>query len=45
MKAWCVSIKDDEDQGMLVIKGRLKFKGATNSAPFPSCIVVFRGKS
>lgn len=22
------------------IKGRLKFKGATNSAPFPSCIVV-----
>ena len=26
------------------IKGRLKFKGAKNSAPFPSCIVVFRGK-
>lgn len=25
------------------IKGRLKFKGAKNSAPFPSCIVVFRG--
>jgi site-specific DNA-methyltransferase (adenine-specific) len=25
------------------IRGRLKFKGATNSAPFPSCIVVFRG--
>jgi len=23
------------------IKGRLKFKGAVNSAPFPSCIVVF----
>lgn len=24
------------------IKGRLKFKGATNSAPFPSCIVIFK---
>ena len=23
------------------LKGRLKFKGATNSAPFPSCVVVF----
>ena len=26
------------------IRGRLKFKGATNSAPFPSAIIVFRGK-
>lgn len=25
------------------IKGRLKFGEAKNSAPFPSCIVVFRG--
>ena len=25
------------------IKGRLKFGGATNSAPFPSCVVVFDG--
>ena len=25
------------------IKGRLKFKGATNSAPFPSAVVVLRG--
>jgi len=25
------------------IKGRLKFKGAKNSAPFPSCIVIFKG--
>lgn len=24
------------------IKGRLKFGGAKNSAPFPSCIVVFK---
>jgi site-specific DNA-methyltransferase (adenine-specific) len=24
------------------IKGRLKFSGSNNSAPFPSCIVVFR---
>ena len=24
------------------IKGRLKFKGATNSAPFPSAVVVFK---
>lgn len=24
------------------IKGRLKFKGSKNSAPFPSCIVVFK---
>lgn len=26
------------------IKGRLKFGGAKNSAPFPSCIVVFKRK-
>lgn len=26
------------------IKGRLKFGGAKNSAPFPSCIVIFRGR-
>ena len=26
------------------IKGRLKFGDAKNSAPFPSCIVIFRGK-
>ena len=26
------------------IKGRLKFDGAKNCAPFPSCVVVFRGK-
>lgn len=25
------------------IKGRLKFGGAKNSAPFPSCIVIFKG--
>lgn len=25
------------------IKGRLKFGGSKNSAPFPSCIAVFRG--
>ncbi len=25
------------------IKGRLKFSGAKNSAPFPSCVVIFRG--
>jgi hypothetical protein len=25
------------------IKGRLKFGGAVNSAPFPSAVVVFRG--
>jgi site-specific DNA-methyltransferase (adenine-specific) len=25
------------------IKGRLRFSGSTNSAPFPSAIVVFRG--
>ena len=24
------------------IKGRLKFGGSKNSAPFPSCVVVFR---
>ena len=27
------------------IKGRLKFGGAKNSAPFPSCVAIFRGKS
>lgn len=26
------------------IEGRLKFGGAKNSAPFPSCIVVFRAR-
>ena len=26
------------------IKGRLRFEGAKNSAPFPSAIIVFRGK-
>ena len=26
------------------IRGRLKFGGAKNSAPFPSAIVIFRGK-
>ncbi len=26
------------------IKGRLKFGNSKNSAPFPSCIVVFHGK-
>ena len=26
------------------IKGRLKFGGSKNSAPFPSAVVVFRGK-
>lgn len=25
------------------IRGRLKFKGAENSAPFPSMIIIFRG--
>lgn len=25
------------------IKGRLKFNGSTNSAPFPSMIVIFKG--
>jgi hypothetical protein len=24
------------------LKGRLKFGGAKNSAPFPSCVVIFR---
>jgi len=27
------------------IKGRLRFVGAKNSAPFPSMIVIFRGKN
>lgn len=27
------------------IKGRLKFSGHKNSAPFPSCIVIFNGRS
>lgn len=27
------------------IKGRLKFGGSKSSAPFPSCIVVFKGPS
>lgn len=31
-------------QEIRLIKGRLKFGGSTNSAPFPSAIVIFRGK-
>ena len=27
------------------IKGRLRFGGAKNSAPFPSAVVVFNGKT
>jgi phage N-6-adenine-methyltransferase len=27
------------------IRGRLYFSGAKNSAPFPSCVVVFNGKA
>jgi phage N-6-adenine-methyltransferase len=26
-----------------LLRGRLKFKGAPHSAPFPSCVVIFRG--
>ena len=26
------------------LRGRLKFGGSTNSAPFPSCVVVFDGR-
>jgi hypothetical protein len=26
------------------IKGRLRFEGATNNAPFPSVVVIFKGK-
>ena len=28
-----------------LIKGRLKFGGAANSAPFPSMVVIFRGRA
>jgi len=27
------------------IKGRLKFRGAKDSAPFPSCVIVFDGRT
>ena len=27
------------------IKGRLKFSGYKNSAPFPSCVIIFDGRS
>lgn len=27
-----------------LVKGRLKFGGRENSAPFPSAVVVFKGK-
>jgi len=40
-KAWHdYCMKADEIE---FIKGRLKFGGAKNSAPFPSAIVIFRG--
>ena len=28
---------------IIFIKGRLKFQGAKNGAPFPSCVVIFKG--
>ena len=30
-------------QEIWLIRGRLKFGGGKNSAPFPSCVVVFKG--
>lgn len=33
----------DNDAEVRFIKGRLKFGGHNNSAPFPSAIVIFRG--
>lgn len=35
-------IYKNEDAEIRFLKGRLKFGGAKNSAPFPSCIVIFR---
>lgn len=37
---WCMKAKE-----IRFIKGRLKFGDATNSAPFPSAVVVFDGKA
>jgi len=41
--AWWHSFVMKADE-IRFIRGRLKFSGHKNSAPFPSCIVVFRGK-
>lgn len=31
-------------EGIRFIKGRIKYEGARFNAPFPSCVVVFKGK-
>jgi len=51
-EAWCLlPVRTDTKwwhdycmhaQEIYFIRGRLKFQGAENSAPFPSCVVVFR---
>ena len=43
-KWWHYQIMKHADE-IRFIKGRLKFGGAVNCAPFPSCIVVMRGKN
>ena len=36
---WCMKANE-----IRFIKGRLKFGNAINSAPFPSCVVIFKGE-
>src|SRR5690606_37666768 len=37
---WWWKITSDPFASVLFIKGRLRFSGAPNSAPFPSCVII-----
>lgn len=41
---WWDFIFEGKASEIRFIKGRLKFGGATNSAPFPSAVIVYKGK-
>lgn len=41
---WHDNVINDADE-IRFIKGRLKFGGQKNSAPFPSAVIIYRGKN
>lgn len=40
---WWHSFVQDKASEIRFIKGRLKFKGASSSSPFPSALVIYKG--
>jgi phage N-6-adenine-methyltransferase len=42
-KWWHEYVENNQNAVVIFIKGRLKYSGAKNNAPFPSAIVVFYG--